>query len=323
MIEREYLTENLSMLVASGMGIAPALDAIKSEMSSRRMQKVLEKIKRDVESGYPIWRALDASKMFPRRAVSLIRIGEETGKLSQNLKLLAIQEQKEKTFRSKIRSAMVYPLFVLLVTSVVGIGTAWFILPRLTTVFSQLKLDLPLPTRMLIATGGFFQEYGIVAVPVFVFVLAGLLYVLFFFSQTKWLGQAVLFRLPGVSKLIQEVELSRFGYLLGTLLGAGISVVSSLDSLKEVTSFRRYNRGSNKMIPVPIQQMIIAGEQSGNLSETLLKIGEIFESKTETSTKNLTVILEPILLVIVWLGVVGVALAIILPIYNLIGGLNG
>ena len=151
--------------------------------------------------------------------------------------------------------------------------------------------------------------------------------------------------LPGVKLLLKETELARFGYLLGTLLSAGLSPTEALHSLSEATSLSRYKKfylylqesitdgnsfkksfvqykNINKLFPVPMQQLIIAGEQSGTLSETLIKIGQNYEAKTDTTAKDLTIILEPILLVIVWLGVLAVAFAVILPIYSLIGGLN-
>ena len=130
--------------------------------------------------------------------------------------------------------------------------------------------------------------------------------------------------------------------LLGTLLEAGLPITQALDSLAQATEIAQYKklylhlRGAvadgnsfqksfmlfkniNRLIPAPMQQLIVAGEQSGGLPTTLLKIGQLFEAKADLTTKNLTVILEPILLLIVWLGVVAVALAVILPIYSLIG----
>ncbi len=343
--EREYLVENLSMLVGSGMGIPFALESIKSEMRSRRMKNVLASILESVDAGVPFWRALESVKIFPPYMVSLIRTGEESGNLSENLKVVALQDQKERQFRSKIRSAMMYPIFVLGLTMFVGIGIAWFILPRLAIVFSQLKLELPLVTRMLILTGEFLGEYGAIAVPLFLVFVGVIVYLVFIFQKTKFIGQTMLFYVPGAKGLIQEVELARFGYLLGSLLGAGLPVVNALDSLYQATTFPMYKKmyahirdsieegnsfqksfksydGVKKLVPSPIQQMIVAGEQSGNLSKILIKIGETFEIKTEDSTKNLAVILEPVLLIIVWLGVVAVALAVILPIYSLIGGFN-
>lgn len=343
--ERNYLVENLSMLIAGGMTILSAIDAVVGEMRSRSMKNILATLRDDIESGSPLWKAFEHSGLFREHTISLVRLGEESGKLSDNLKLIAAQEEKDRSLRSKMRSAMMYPIFVMSLTVIIGVAIAWFILPRLATVFAQLRIELPLLTKWLIGAGEFLGEYGLVVFPIFFAVLGLLIFFLFYFPKTRFIGQAMLFSFPGIKQLLQEVELARFGYLLGTLLQAGVPITQALDSLHSATLFPRYKKlyahlrdsvqegnsfhksfGSYKkcsaLIPMPIQQLIVTGEQSGNLSDTLLKISATYEARTENTTKNLTVILEPVLLVIVWLGVVAVALAVILPIYNLIGGLN-
>jgi len=193
--------------------------------------------------------------------------------------------------------------------------------------------------------GEFMRVHGTVAVPS---LLGGIIffgYFVFSYSKTKFIGQWLLFHFPGINRLLQEVELSRFGYIFGTLLKAGLPATAALTTLIDASVFHRYKklyrhlrsqieegssfreaffsfRGSGKLIPIPIQQMIVAGQQSGRLAQTILDIGGVFEEKTETTTKNISVVLEPVLLVFVWLGVVAVALSVVLPIYSLIGGLS-
>ncbi|PJE77097.1 hypothetical protein COV05_00610 [Candidatus Uhrbacteria bacterium CG10_big_fil_rev_8_21_14_0_10_48_16] len=343
--ERDYLIENLSMLVAGGMTVPSAIDAVSEDLRSKSMKKILAELREDIDSGSSLWRAFEHAGIFRDHTISLIRLGEETGKLSDNLKLVAEQEEKDRIFRSKIKSAMMYPVFVLSLTIVVGVAIAWFILPRLATVFAQLRVDLPLLTKWLIASGEFLGAYGTIAIPIFFLGIGFILFFTFYFAKTKFIGQALLFSVPGIKKLFQEVELARFGYLLGTLLEAGVPVTQALQSLYDATLFPRYKKlyihlrdyvqegnsfqksfasykKSSVLVPTTIQRLIITGEQSGHLSETLLKISSTFEERTENTTKNVSVILEPVLLVIVWLGVVAVALAVVLPIYSLIGGLN-
>lgn len=343
--ELDYFVENVSMLVAAGMPVASAFHSVGKETRSRRMRRMIEGMETDIEAGEPLWKALERSQLFKEHIVSLVRIGEETGRLVENLKVIAIEERKDRAFRSRVRSAILYPAFVLLVMIVVGIGIAWFILPKLALVFSQLRIDLPFVTRLLIGAGTFLGAHGNIVVPAAVSALFFVFFFLFVFPKTKMLGQYCLFFLPGVKNIIREVETARFGFLLGMLLEAGLPVVRAIDSLSSATGnapYRRFYRhlcdsieeGNSfeksflsarrgyRFIETPIQQLIVAGERSGNLPETLKRIGETFEAKAESTTKNLTVMLEPVLLVIVWLGVVAVALAVILPIYSLVGGLN-
>lgn len=349
--DRIYFIENLSMLISGGMTIVSALDAISEEVKSRRMKNIIIAIKTDIESGFPLWRSLINANLYPEHAVSLIRLGEESGKLAENLKVVASEQEKDRLFKSKLYSAMMYPAFVLSLIVILGIGIAWFLLPKLAVVFVQLKIKLPLITKILIGIGIFLNNYGQFVMPLIITIIVVSFFLIFIFAPTKYIGQYILFSVPGIKGLIKEVELARFGYLLGTLLKAGLPITHALNSLVDATEipqyreFYRHLRNSiddgnsfqksflsfsgksvsggkyaNYLMPVPMQQLIVAGEKSGLLSETLLKIGQIYETKADTSIKNLTVILEPILLVIVWLGVVAVALSVILPIYSLIGG---
>ncbi len=343
--DKENFVENLTMLLESGMHILGVLEAIRSETHSKSMLRLIDVLKEEIEGGSSLWLALEKIEIFSPHITALIRIGEESGQLNENLKAIVIQQKKEREFHSKLRSAMMYPALVLGLTLVVGIGIAWFILPRLSTVFDQLKLELPLVTRVLIGFGRFLGDYGTVVIPSFIMAIIIFGYFIFFYKRTKFLGQKLLFVFPGIKNLIREVELARFGYILGALLRAGLPIEKAIDSLQRSATFSDYQKfysnlkkdieegasfqesfnqyeKTDKIIPKSVQQMINVAYQSGHLADTLIKIGEKFESKTENTTKNLSVILEPILLVIVWLGVVAVALAVILPIYNLVGGFN-
>jgi len=343
--ERDLFIENLAMLLASGMNIMAALEAVKEEMRSKRMRQIIDELKIDIDAGSPISKALTKTRLLPAHIISLIRIGEETGRLPASLKMVATQQQKDRLFKSKIRSAMIYPVIVLSLAFIIGIGVVWFLLPRLVTIFTGLDIKLPLVTRVLMAIGTFMKVHGLIVLPIFIALTILLILILFVFPKTKSAGQALLFRFPGVKRLIQEIELARFGYILGNLLDSGLSVTDALDSLCQAAAIHSYQKlyrflrdqvkegdsfkkcfshfpNVKRLVPPSIQQMVIAAEQSGRLPETLIKIGKNFEEKSESTTKDLAVILEPIMLIIVWFAVLIIALAVIMPIYGLIGGLE-
>lgn len=343
--EKDYFLENLAVMISSGIDVSSAITSIKQETKSKKMFKILRTIEAEIDSGTSLWASLEKVKLLPDHVISLIRLGEESGNLTENLKLVVTQQQKEREFASKLTSAMIYPVIVLSLTLIIGLGIAWFILPRLSLVFSQLRVELPLITKILISAGKFLGEFGILVIPLSIFLIIFTAYILFFAKKTRILGEGILLRLPGISKIIIETELARFGFLLGALLKAGLIVTDALSSLASATttiayqklylsleksieqgnsfesSFKLY-KDTNKLIPIPIQQIIITSERSGRLPEVLINLGQTFEDKLQTTTKNLIVILEPILLIIIWLGVLFVALSVILPIYSLIGGLN-
>lgn len=343
--EKDFFIDSLAMLIDSGMDILSALDAIEKEARSVFMARIVKGIKDDVESGSYLWQALSSSKIMKPHIISLVKAGEDSGRLKENLNVIVDRLQKDRLFRSKLRSAMMYPSLVISLTLFLGIGIAWFILPRLTTVFSNLRIELPVMTKILIAVGNFLAEYGTVFIPSLLAAISLFLYFIFINSKTKFIGQFLLFSFSGIRRLIQEVEISRFGYTLGSLLKAGLPITQSLDSLRESSDFYYYKklyrqlnekikegysiqesfnaiRKSHKYVPLSVQYLITAGEKSSNLPNILIKIGKSYEAKNEITTKNLTTLLEPILLIAVWLGVVFVATAVIMPIYSLVGGFN-
>jgi len=344
--DKSYMIDNLGSLVGAGMDVAEALKTLGQGTSSKRLQKVCAEMIIRIRDEGSLFSAVAAeSGVFSGYGLSLIQIGEQSGRLAENMKIVAAQERKERAFKSKLKSAMMYPLFVLSIAFIAGIGIAWFILPRLATVFAQLRLDLPLVTEWLIAFGNFLGEYGVYAVPGIIALFSITIYFIFVFSKTRFIGQWILFHMPGTGQLLREIELARFGYLLGSLLRSGMPITEALNSLSKAATLSFYGKlygfvgmqvmegytiekslelyeNADKLIPIADQRIISSGEQSGTLAESLLQVGENYEEKVEVTTKNLSTILEPILLVIVWLGVVAVALAVILPIYRLVGGLN-
>jgi len=343
--ERNYFVDNLTMLLASGMDIVFALNAIREGLRSNRMKRVIDFLKAELDKGATISEALAKTNLLPPHVISLIRIGEESGRLPENLRVVVIQQEKDRLFKSRIRSAMMYPVLVLIIAVVVGIGVAWFVLPKLTTVFTTMNLALPAPTRILLAVGNLLSKKGVVIVPSALLVFAALFYFTFLHPKTKVAGQFLISHLPIIKNVIAEIEIARFGFILGTLIESGMPIADCLSSLEQAMnypgyrdlskhlresivegksfeeSFRLYPK-SKKYLPITLQQMISFAERSGKLGKTLINIGATYEAKNEISTKNLSVILEPLLLVVVWLAVIGIALAVIMPIYNLLGGVS-
>lgn len=340
--DREYFTGNLAILLQSGVSVSEGLTSLVQTSSANQFKLAIQQIQRDIDEGMALWKALDRSGIVSAQTLALVQLGEQSGNLVQNLMVAAKQEEKQRIFRSKVRSALIYPSFVLSLTAIIGLGVAWFLLPKLAETFNNLQVELPYISQLFIGFGVFLRDEGLWAVPVGVVVTLVIVYVLFFAPKTRVIGQNILFHTPGISRLMYEVEIARFGYLLGTLLNAGLSVMQALELLGRATTAVRYQalyahlhdsfengysfrnslpsyKRSQKLIPPAVQQMVIAGEQSGALPETLARVGEIYEEKADISTSNLEAMIEPLLLLVVWVGVIGVAVAVILPIYSLVG----
>jgi type IV pilus assembly protein PilC len=343
--QKKELFENLTLMITSGVDMLSALNSLEMESKSRFMKKIIESMRGDIENGAKFWTVVEKYGLVPPIFIPIVKIGEESGKLDQNLQIIIDYIQKEEDFRSKLRSASVYPLFVMGVLLVVGSGVGLFILPNLAATYSNLKIDLPWITKVFIDVGKFLGTYGFYAVPAFFAIVFFIVYFVFIFKKTKFIGQAIMFRAPGIGKLIKEVEISRFGYLLGTLLGAGVPILRSIELLKEATGYKVYANIYAKLIPeieggrtfeqgfqtvgsarkyisTYSRQLIIASERTGKMPEALLKIGQVYTRRSEYSSKNLSVIIEPLLLIFVWLGVAVMSFAVVLPIYTLTSSLS-
>lgn len=343
--EKNLLLENLSIMLGSGMTVTSALAAIRVEAKSRNMRKILDEIISDTSAGLFVWKALDKASIFPPYVISLVRTGEESGNLAENLHIISVQQAKERVFSSKVRSAMLYPAIIFTVSIAVAVGVSWFVLPKLSGVFESMSVELPPLTRAMIGIGDFLGAYGQYVVPG-ALVLIGLIgFFLFGLRSTRHIGQGLLLGLPGIGRLMVEVELARSFYVLGTLIEAGLPIVRTLESLEESANLRKYEiffgkmkgniaqgysfqksfaeiKNTNKLVSRSIQQMIASAEQSGRLGKTFLKIADSYDIKTEDTTKNLITLLEPVLLIVVWVVVALIALSVVMPIYSLVSNVG-
>lgn len=338
--EKDFFIENLSMLIASGMGIAASLEAMSSSVKTHRMKKTIEYIKKAINAGVPLWEAFQKSKMFPERVISIIKSGEESGRLPEHLNLVTTQLHKEKIFQSRMRSALIYPGIVLVLAFFVVLWMGLFTLPKILSIFNQPVATLPIPTRVILFVSTFLRDYGYVAVPMVILITLFIIYILFTNKHTKFLGDAILFSLPGIKDLVKGIEIGRFGYVGGALLQAGFLVDETFEAVRDGSSYSSYRKfydylresiqkgnsfksalgsfkHSDRYIPNHIQQLIIAAEKSGRLPEVLIRIGVIYEERTDAMSRDLSTILEPIVLITVGLVVGFIMVGLLGPIYEL------
>lgn len=304
------------------------------------MRKVIQKIRNDVEGGTSLAESFKNQNFFGESTVEIIRSGEHSGKLVENLKLIIIIHDEDKKLKSKLSSSLLYGTIIILITVLVGIGTSWFVLPKIAGVYSEMGADLPWLTRVLIKVGNFMVAYGNIFVPLFISFVVIVLYFLFSFPKTKFIGHLLLFYVPLVKSLIKESEITRFGYLMGSIIEAGLPINKAFEILPGTTTFKNYKKlyqylgekiaqgifisealksykNIKKLIPPAVLQMISSAEKSGKLSETFLRISTLYGAKLENTSRNLPIIIEPLLLLLVGIGVALFVLATMLPIYNL------
>lgn len=340
--QKAFFVKNLSVMVASGLGIVEAL-SISADATSGRLKPILKSVVKSVESGRSLSESLQQyPKVFPAFMISAIYAGEESGTLEENLLQISIQIKKEKELVEKVKGAMIYPLVILVAGLVLGLFVSFYILPKILPLFEGFGEELPFSTRALIAFSSWIEVYRdvipLAIVGIFIFLS-------WFFRQsfTFPYTHKLFLRLPIIKSISMGVNIAKFSRTLGTLLASGINIDEALSitsnavgnyyyktSIQSITT--RVKKGQTladsieqyeELYPRITARMIKVGEESGKLDETLIYIASFYEEEVDNATKKLSTALEPILLVAIGFAVGFLALAIITPIYNITGSISG
>lgn len=331
-------TKHLSVMLKAAIPLVEALHTLEEQSSSSQLKKILLAVKKEVKNGSSLAKALGKfPKVFDHFYVSLVEVSESSGTLDENVAFLAEQLAKEHALRKKIQGALLYPGLVLISATVMSGFIALFVLPQLVGFFGALAIDLPITTRILLAVANLMKDYGVL-----IFIALGTILALFFniirLPTVKPIWHRFLLTFPLVGKLLAYGQLARFSRNFGVLLRSGVPIATSLEvtsrtlsnevfktSLQKVSaSLEKGNSIKESMqklelafFPPLVSRMIGVGEKSGNLDETLLYLGDFFEEEIDAISKNMTTVLEPLLLLGIGLVVGFVALAIITPIYQI------
>lgn len=342
-IDKLLFTKHLSIMLKSGISIAEAVDTLALQTKSNKFNKDLTQVSRDIKNGQSLAKSLKKHpKIFDTVYLSLIEVGEESGTLEDSLTYLSSQLAKEYSLHKKIQGALLYPTIVLVAISVVGMGMSLFVLPKLTDLFTSLGVELPITTKILLYFANLMKNYGTLIVIGFIVVLSLFrIFITLPFIRPKW--DRIILSLPILGELLQNQQLSSVCRNLGVMLKSGLPITKAL-SIQTVAAsnyvFKDYVKSLQKSVdkgreigieldegnyskfsPIAIK-MIAVGERTGKLDEVFLYLGDFFEEEVDNIAKNLSVVLEPIILLVIGVIVGFVALAIISPIYDLTGSIK-
>lgn len=342
-LEKLLFTRELSVLLKSGISLGEALESLKEKSSSRALAKVTESLLSDVENGQTFSQALARfPKVFDALSVNLVKIGETSGTLRENLDFLVRQQESSYALRKRIQAILLYPSLVLGMALLLGAAISIFILPKLIRLFDSFHVVLPWTTRLLLDLAHFMQVYGIAFFSI-LFVVLLLLKGLVAVSAVRPYWHALLLRVPVLGELLRDIAVAHFCRDVGTMLRSGLPLLEALSVEEKVTENRALARlmkqlvGSvaegqmlsqglakapEAVIPALATKMIASGEKTGRLSETLFYLESFFETELDRKIKNMTALFEPALLLIVGGVVVFLALAILTPIYSLTGSIR-
>lgn len=334
--DKVSLFGNLSTMVSAGISLLEAIDSLAQDTTGQ-LKTVLSAVIADLHQGKRV--SVSLAKFphsFDSVTINLIRAAEEAGTLETTFRDLKEYIQKEAEFMDKVRLALVYPIFIIVVFTGVLAAILFFVVPRIALVFTRLNIRLPLPTRILVSTSDLLTHYPLQVLAV-VLVLGLGAFLLFRFYRSAVLH--LFYSLPLIRKIIAQIDITRFSRSLYLLLNSGVHITVALELTKNVVFHRRtasYISRCQQMVqsgkrltdglkatrgafPSLMVKLVEAGEKSGTLDQAMLQVANHFDYQVTQTLKTVTAVLEPLLLVVVGLSVGGMMLAIIAPIYGLVG----
>ncbi len=332
-----FFTRQLSSMLTSGLTVMQALTILRNQVQNPAMAEVIEGIIASIQEGKTLSQAISKyPNVFYPIYISLIQAAETAGLLDKILLRLADNLEKQDKLSSTIKSALMYPAIVVIMMVAVMTIMMIFVVPTLTGLYASFNVDLPLPTKIVIGLSNFTVKF-------WPFVLGSIFPLTFYFRRWKKtlrgkrVLDAIILRMPIFNKLTVQSIMAEFSRTFGLLVGTGSLVVSSLnesadvignvyyqDAIREVG--KKVEKGvtigdamlSDPLFPPLVVEMVKIGEQTGKLDDSLTRVSEYFEREVETTVKGLTTAMEPIIMIVLAVGVGFLIISIITPIYNII-----
>ncbi|HEU0080554.1 MAG TPA: type II secretion system F family protein [Candidatus Paceibacterota bacterium] len=335
--DRIMFAKNLSAMLRAGLPLARALAVLERQIGSSEWKRVFASIQDNLAKGV----ALSASlKKFPRAFgplfTSMVAAGEESGNLAGSLSIAGDELEKSHELSKKVRGAMVYPLLIMGLMGAIGALMLVYVLPKLTATFKDFNAELPLATRAVIAVSDAFQSHSL-AIAIVIAVVAALFIAFERSAFGKRVLHKIVLKLPVIGSMVQEVNSARMARTLSSLLSSGVSMVEALKISEDVVQNVHYKAmlkateaGVQKgatlqsafserqdLYPAFVGEMAGVGEETGTLSKSLMEVAVFYENEIDQKTKDMSTVIEPLLMIAIGIGVGFFALAMISPIYSL------
>ncbi|MBP9868994.1 type II secretion system F family protein [Patescibacteria group bacterium] len=333
------VTRTLSVMVSASVPLTDSVRNIARQTVNPKLRKILTDVANEVEGGGQISDAFEKyPQVFSGFFVNMVRSGETTGQLAEVLEYLADQQEKDYDLSAKLKGAMIYPAFILSAMGIVGFVMMSFVVPKLVGVLEQAEVELPIATRILISVSSFFESYWWLVLILTALTAVGVKMGISTPSG-RIIWDHIKLRIPVFGKLFQRVYVVRFSRSLATLMKGGVDLVGALEIVAGVMenavwkqlvfeTIREVNDGNSlttafersKLVPTMMVQMLAIGEATGKTQEILLRLSSFFSREVDNVVANLVALIEPLILIILGVGVGGMVSAILLPLYSLSSG---
>jgi type IV pilus assembly protein PilC len=337
--DKIFFARNLGAMIEAGLPLSRALAVIEKQTTQKALKTTINNLIGSISQG----KTLDASlaefpKTFPPIMIAMVKAGEESGSLAQSLRVVAGQMENTFNLTRKIRGAMMYPSIVLSAMVVIGFFMMVYVVPTLSQTFAEFNATLPVSTQIIIDISNFLQNNFILSIVV----ILALIPAIYFCLKSRTGGQVrdyLFLHLPLIAPLTREINSARTARTLSSLLSAGVDVVVASRITADVLQNSYYKavlkiveekiqKGESiasifsdreKLYPPFVAEMVSVGEETGQLSQMLLGVAVFYENEVDQKTKDLSSIVEPLLMIVIGLAVGFFAVSIIAPIYSLSG----
>lgn len=341
--KQSFFAKKLSFLVKSGLPTLESMEVIKTQAQSKAETILYEKVILDLTSGHTLAHSLAEHKnIFNSFTINLIRAGEASGTLTENLLYLADELKKKQGLKRKITSALLYPVIITISTCGITGFLILYIFPKIMPVFRSLHKELPVTTRFIIFISDALKHYGIYILLLLLLALVGSYFLLKNKPKIRFLFDGILLRIPLIGKINTHYHITNISRTLGLLLKSGSPLSDALVITKETTENTQYQKALDKILiivnegknmsegirqfpqifPEMLCHMVAIGETSGNLPETLIYLSQFYENEFEDLTKDLSSAIEPALMLVMGVIVGFVAISVITPIYEITNNLK-
>ncbi len=330
-------------MLRAGLPLTEAVEVIRKETKNNTLRTVLFDISFELRKGSSLSKVLTKyDDHFDSFFITMVKAGEESGTLEKSFDYLSKQLLTSHELNQQIKGSMMYPAVIVIAMFGNAILMLTFVLPKMSEVFTNLNVELPTVTRLVLGFGEFVGDNTILVLAVVLFFVI-LVFLIFFIKKTRRILFLMALHIPAVKHLMNQIDISRFARTLSTLLRSGVPVMVALDvSAGSLTQPRLKKRASEfsagvakgeslsdllvegkKVFPSVMIQTIRAGEKSGSLDQVLEELADFYEKEVEFSLKRLTALLEPVLMLVIGIAVGAMVLIMITPIYSIVGGLEG
>lgn len=335
--EKIVFARNLGSMIEAGLTVSRALSVLEQQSANKKMREICATLQTDISQGKTLAQSMEKFKdIFSSLFISMVHAGEESGNLSNSLKAIALQMDRTYTLQKKIKGAMIYPSVIMFAMVVIAILLLTYVVPTLTKTFLELNIKLPASTQFIINISDLIRNHGIIVL--IVLIALALLFMKWFKGSGKPLWHRLITRLPLFGELVREVNSARTARTLSSLLSSGVNVVESVNITIDVLQNVHYKNvlisvnehikkgepistvflEAKKLYPVFVGEMVAVGEETGKLPEMLLGVANFYEDDVDQRTKDMSTIIEPILMIIIGSAVGFFALSMISPMYSLV-----